>query len=178
MPSRIYPPTRVTRGRRDVELGTAFLGTLLGSLIGAFAGAFLGYQFTRAENARLRELEHSEQLINTLHERVNNWLLEALGASDVGEIDVRMRRAPVILQTMKQRDPISPQEVAALDKLAAAAPALMLELVHAPLDQRGTAFDRATEVIAGHVAVLRRALRERTRSRAWPIWPSRRTREQ
>jgi len=155
-----------------VELGTAFLGTLLGSLIGAFAGAFLGYQFTRAENARLRELEQGEQVINTLHEMVLKWLTEAIGAREVDEIDTRMRRAPVIFETMKQFDQISPQEVAALDKLAAAAPALMLEIAQAPIVDRGTAFDRASDVITGHVAVLRRALRERTRSRGWPFWPS------
>jgi hypothetical protein len=162
----------------EVDLGAAFLGTLLGSLVGAFAGAFLGYQFTRQENARVRELEQGEQLINTLHKMVLDWLTEAIGARDVDEIDVRMRRAPVIVDTMKELDGISPQEVAALDKLRAAAPALMLELAQTPIEQRAEAFDRALETVTGHVAVLRRALRDRTRSRAWPFWPSGRSRQE
>jgi hypothetical protein len=99
---------------------------------------------------------------------VLKWLTDALGTRDLNEIDVRMRRAPVIFETMKQIDQISAQEVAALDKLAAAAPALMLEIAQAPIAQRAEAFDRALEIVSDHVAVLRRALRERRRSRAWP----------
>jgi len=161
-----------------VDLGAAFLGTLLGSLVGAFAGAFLGYQFTRVENARARALEQGEELINTLHKMVNDWLTEAIGAREVSEIDMKVRRAPVIVDTMKELDGISPQEVAALDKLRAAALALMIELAQTPIEQRPEEFDRALKTVAGHVAVLRRGLGERTRSRAWPFWPSGRSRQE
>lgn len=159
-----------------MELGAAFLGTLFGSLVGAFAGALLGYQFTRAENARVRSLEQGEELVNTLHKMVLDWLTEAIGARDVGEIEMKVRRAPVVVDTMKEINGISPQEVAALDKLRVAAPALMLELAQTPIDERPEAFDRALETVTGHVAVLRRGLGERTRSRAWPFWPSGRAR--
>jgi len=161
-----------------LELGSAFLGTLLGSLVGAFAGAFLGYQFIRAENERLRDLDQGERLINTLLETVLNWLTEALGTRDITDIEIRIRRAPAIVATMKQLDEISPQEIAALDKLGAIAPELMLELVQAPIEERLKMFDRATKTVSDHVAVLRRALRDRTRSRAWPLWPSGRSRRQ
>lgn len=161
-----------------MDLG-ALTGTLLGTLVGAFAGAFLGYQFLRVENERIRELEIGERNIDTLLEKALGWVNEAAGALNRDEIAYRIRDAPDIVRIMKRLD-LSPQELAAVDKLADVMPTLLAEIADArTVDERRPLIDRAMETVADRIAVLRRGLRERTRPRVWPFWPlgSRRSRQ-
>lgn len=170
--------TMQARGRggnldRLAEAVMDFAGSLVGTLIGSFAGAFLGYQFTRYENERSRAIERGDRWLASLFDVLVKWLNDAVAQSSSDALALKLREVPSIVRKHGQFVEISPQQTAALAKLADAMPYLMAEIAAASIpDGRLEAFERAVLVIESHFGVLRRAVQERTRSRFWPWWPS------
>ncbi len=150
------------------------LGPFVGTLAGSFLGAFLGYQFLRLENERIAARERGARWLGTLFDVVVKWLSDAMTKRSADEMTFVLREAPAVVRKHAQFTELDAQDEAALAKLADAMPELIAGVANASMpDGKITEWERAVLVVEGHFSVLRRSLRERTRPRVWPLWPSR-----
>lgn len=150
------------------------LGPFVGTLAGSFVGAFFGYQFTRHEHERLAARARGEQWLGTLFSVVVKWLSDAMTKRSADEMHLVLREAPSVIRKHAQFTELDAQDEAALAKIADAMPELIAAVANASApDGKIAEWERAVLVVEGHFSVLRRSLRERTRARAWPLWPSR-----